>query len=100
MNYEESRLALKKQVVCPHCNLYTANDKICTNLGCGKRLAAPVQLFARPRRTAASISKNGKVLVSTAKLGMRTGKLRLKASKLRVRSSKLRVTSAKVRRAR
>jgi hypothetical protein len=38
-----------KAVVCPHCNRYSANDKICTSLGCGKRIAAPVQLFARAR---------------------------------------------------
>jgi hypothetical protein len=36
--------------ICPHCHLHSANKYVCTNLGCGKRLSAPVQLYARARR--------------------------------------------------
>jgi hypothetical protein len=43
----------KGKSICPHCNLQTANEKVCTNLGCGKLLTAPVKLFARPRRRSA-----------------------------------------------
>jgi hypothetical protein len=39
----------KTTVVCPHCHLQSANDKVCTNLGCGKRITDPVRLFARTR---------------------------------------------------
>ena len=35
--------------ICPHCNRESANNQVCTNLGCGKRITAPVQLFARIR---------------------------------------------------
>jgi hypothetical protein len=40
---------LKAKVVCPHCNRESANHQVCTNRGCGKRIAAPVRLFARNR---------------------------------------------------
>ena len=39
------------KTICPHCHLVSANSQVCTNLGCGKRIAASVQLFARPRRS-------------------------------------------------
>jgi hypothetical protein len=35
--------------ICPHCNRESANNQVCTNLGCGKPITAPVQLFARIR---------------------------------------------------
>lgn len=71
MSIEERRLFLKQHVVCPHCNLYSANDKICTNLGCGKRLAAPVRLFARTRKRPTVIRKAGKLQVKAAKVRAR-----------------------------
>ena len=37
------------KVICPHCNRESADNRVCTSLGCGKRLAAPVRLFARIR---------------------------------------------------
>ena len=40
---------LKARAKCPHCNRESANSRFCTNLGCGKRLDAPAQLFARTR---------------------------------------------------
>ena len=36
-------------VICPHCNRQSADKLVCTNLGCGKKITAPVQLFARAR---------------------------------------------------
>jgi hypothetical protein len=45
----------KTNLICPHCNLQSANEKICTNRCCGKRLTAPVRLFARLRRPPAAI---------------------------------------------
>ena len=39
------------KVICPHCNRESADNRVCTSLGCGKRLAAPVRLFARIRTT-------------------------------------------------
>ena len=39
----------KARVICPHCNRESADNQVCTNLGCGKRLDAPVRLFARNR---------------------------------------------------
>jgi hypothetical protein len=39
------------KTICPHCHLVSANSQVCTNLGCGKRIAASVQLFARTRRS-------------------------------------------------
>jgi hypothetical protein len=41
--------------ICPHCNLVSANSQVCTNLGCGKRIADSVQLFARSRRSLRSV---------------------------------------------
>jgi hypothetical protein len=40
---------LKAKVICPHCNRESADNQVCTNLGCGKRFDAPVRLFARTR---------------------------------------------------
>jgi len=34
-------MALLK-TVCPHCYRESANSLVCTSLGCGKRIAAPV----------------------------------------------------------
>jgi len=46
---------LKTKVVCPHCHLQSANDKVCTNLGCGKRIAEPVRSLTRTRRKPAAV---------------------------------------------
>jgi len=35
------------KVICPHCNRESADNRVCTSLGCGKRIAAPVRLCAR-----------------------------------------------------
>jgi hypothetical protein len=35
--------------VCPHFNRESDNNQVCTKLGCGKRITAPVQLLARIR---------------------------------------------------
>jgi len=43
-------IMLSLRTVCPHCNRTSADALVCTNLGCGKRIADPVQLFARPGR--------------------------------------------------
>jgi hypothetical protein len=40
---------LKAKMICPHCNRESANNLVCTNLGCSKRIDAPVRLFARNR---------------------------------------------------
>jgi hypothetical protein len=51
-NSSSSRLPdrrLNSRVVCPHCNLPSANDKICTNLACAKRISSPVRRFAPAR---------------------------------------------------
>jgi hypothetical protein len=47
----------KPGTICPHCFRESASDKVCTSLGCGKRLNAPVQLYARVRRTTARPGK-------------------------------------------
>lgn len=41
---------LNAKTVCPHCNRESADNQVCTSLGCGKRIDAPVRLFARVRR--------------------------------------------------
>ena len=46
---------LKTKVVCPHCHLQSANEKICTNLGCGKRITEPVRPLTRTRRKPAAV---------------------------------------------
>jgi len=40
---------LKGRAICRHCNRESTDNQVCTNLGCGKRLDAPVRLFARTR---------------------------------------------------
>ena len=46
----------KRKTICPHCNVETANEKVCTNLDCGKRLTAPVKLFARAKKPRVTMS--------------------------------------------
>jgi hypothetical protein len=38
---------LKGKAVCPDCNRESADNQVCTSLGCGKRIDVPVRLFAR-----------------------------------------------------
>jgi hypothetical protein len=47
-------MALLK-TICPHCFRESANSLVCTSLGCGKRIGAPVRLF--PRTRAKSVSR-------------------------------------------
>jgi hypothetical protein len=43
------RMASSQKVICPHCNRQSADKLVCTSLGCGKKIDAPVLLFARTR---------------------------------------------------
>jgi hypothetical protein len=39
------------KTICPHCYRQSADHRICTSLGCGKRIAEPVvKAFTRNRR--------------------------------------------------
>ncbi len=48
--------------VCPHCNRHVAlvHNGVCTNIGCGKLLSAPVQLFAHVRRPPAPVMQSNR----------------------------------------
>jgi len=53
-------MALLK-TVCPHCYRESANNLVCTSLGCGKRIAMPVRLF--PRTRAKSVSRKDRAVL-------------------------------------
>lgn len=64
-------MALPK-TVCPHCYRESANNLVCTSLGCGKRIAMPVQLL--PRRRAKSVSRKRRAARVTLSSKRRTAR--------------------------